>query len=306
MTQKVKKSVVFVGYTCNNNCVFCLDSNKRHLRPRSTKEIKEDILRSYQEGFDYLELIGGELTIRKDACEIIKFASSLDFETLSVTTNGRMLAYPEYTKKLLDSGLTSLIFSIHGHTSELHDRLTGVKGGFDQLMKGFYNVRSYGLKNIGTNTTIIKDNYKELKNIGEFIFSLGVNNSEFIFVDPNQGQAKDNFYDLVPKILEASFYIRECLDIGKRENLDHWHIRYVPLCFFTDHLDQISELEEVKKFHTQHLAQDFSNLDVEASRPKTGRVKGEQCQNCGLDDICEGIWTEYVKNYGNEELRPIK
>lgn len=305
MSEKTKKSVVFVSYDCNNNCIFCLDSNKRHLPSRSTKEIKKDILRSAEDGATYLELIGGEVTIRKDALELIEFADSLDFETISLTTNGRMLAYPEYARQLVEAGLNSLVFSIHGHTAELHDHLTGVKGSFDQLMKGLENARAAGLEKFGVNTTIVKQNYKQLKDIGEFIFGLGVDNTEFIFVDPNQGRAQENFADLVPRISEAASYIRDCLGIGKRENLGHWHIRYVPLCYFTDYLDQISELDEVKKFQTQHLAQDFSNLDVESSRPQVGRVKGEQCRNCSLNHICEGIWKEYVKHYGYNELKPI-
>src|SRR6056297_3922347 len=149
MSEKTKKSVVFVGYACNNNCIFCLDSAKRHLPPRSTKEIKKDILSSAEDGATYLELIGGEVTIRKDAPELIEFADSLDFETISLTTNGRMLAYPEYARQLVEAGLNSLVFSIHGHTAELHDYLTGVKGSFDQLGKGIDNVKAAGLEKLG-------------------------------------------------------------------------------------------------------------------------------------------------------------
>ncbi|MCD4694448.1 radical SAM protein, partial [bacterium] len=87
--KKIKKSVVFVGYACNNNCIFCLDSNKRNLPQRSTNEIKKDILASRENGATYLELIGGEVSIRKDSLELIKFSNLLGFDTISMTTNGR-------------------------------------------------------------------------------------------------------------------------------------------------------------------------------------------------------------------------
>jgi radical SAM protein with 4Fe4S-binding SPASM domain len=99
--------------------------------------------------------------------------------------------------------------------------------------------------------------------------------------------------------------VHKCLDIGKRERLPHWHIRYVPLCYFQDYLDQVSELDEVKKFQTEHIAPDFTNLDVESSRAEVGRVKGKQCRQCKLNDVCEGIWRKYVEHYGVDELKPI-
>ncbi len=36
----------------------------------------------------------------------------------------------------LEAGLGEVTFSLHGHTAELHDRLTAVPGAFRKLMKG--------------------------------------------------------------------------------------------------------------------------------------------------------------------------
>lgn len=90
----------------------------------------------------------------------------------------------------------------------------------------------------------------------------------FIFVDPVSGGAHDNFKELVPKISEAAPYIRECLDIGKNNSAHHWHIRYVPICYFVGYERQISELYEVKHFQTEHLAPDFKNFAVEEIEQK--------------------------------------
>jgi hypothetical protein len=94
------------------------------------------------------------------------------------------------------------------------------------------------------------------------------------------------------------------LDIGKNKAF-HWTIRYVPLCYFTDYLNQISEIQEAKIFQTQHLAPDFINLDVETSRRQIARTKTKRCQNCRLFEQCEGIWKEYLKHYDDRELNPI-
>lgn len=305
MNNKIKKTVIIIGYTCNNRCRFCIDEAKRNLRNKSTKEIKQEMIRAKERGTTYIEFIGGETTIRQDAVELISFAKELGFKTINMATNGRMLSYPEYAEKIVKAGLTDIIFSIHGHNSKIHDYLTQSKGSFKQLKKGLENMKKLGFKKIGSNTTIVKDNYKYAPKIGKFIFDQGIRNSEFIFVDPNYGAAYENFDEIVPRISEIAPYIRKCLDIGRKNKIPHWHIRYIPLCYFQDYLDQISELQEVATFKTEHLAPDFENLDVENSRKEIGRVKTEKCKKCKLFNQCEGIWKEYIKHYGDKELKPI-
>jgi len=305
MADKIKKTVIIVGYECNNHCRFCIDSNKRELPNKTTQEIKKEMVQAKKRGTTYIELIGGETTIRPDAEELIKFARDLGFKTINMATNGRMFSYPEYTQKIVESGLTDIIFSIHGYNAKTHDYLTQSSGSFNQLKKGLENFRKLGFKNIGSNTTIVKDNYKHLPRIGQFIYDQGIGNSEFIFVDPSYGAAYDNFNQIVPQISEIAPYVRKCLEIGKKNKIPHWHIRYVPLCYFQDYLNQISELQEVATFKTEHLAPDFENFDVESSRAVIGREKTKKCQGCKLSNQCEGIWKEYLKHYGDEELRPI-
>jgi MoaA/NifB/PqqE/SkfB family radical SAM enzyme len=306
MDNKIKKTVIIVGYKCNNRCRFCNDADKRDLINKSTTQIKKEMIEAQKRGTTYLELIGGETTIRPDILELIKFAKELGFKTINIATNGRMFSYLKFTKQIIEAGLTDIIFSIHGHNSKIHDYLTQSPGSFEELLKGLNNFKKLGFNNIGSNTTIVKQNYKYLTQIGQFIYQQGIRNSEFIFVDPNYGGAYDNFDKLVPRISQIAPYVKKCLDIGKKNNIPHWAIRYVPLCYFQDYLDQVSELREVEVFHTEHLAPDFENFDVENSRQAIGRIKTEKCQGCKLFNICEGIWQEYYKRYGDNELKPIK
>jgi len=310
MSKKIKKTVIFTGYKCNNKCIFCINWDKRNILGRTTSEIKKEMVGAKNRGSTYLEIIGGETTMRPDIIEIISFAKDLRFETIMMATNGRMYSYEEFARKILKAGLNSIVFSIHGHTAKLHDSLTQTRGSFKQLKKGIENVKrirkELNLKiNLGSNTCIVKQNYKYLPQIGEYIYNLGINNAEFIFVDPTYGAAFDFFDKLVPKISKIAPFVRKCLDIGKKNNIVHWHIRYVPLCYFTDYLDQISEIQEVKTFKTEHIAPDFYNPNAEKGRKSIGRAKTKKCKGCLLYDKCEGIWKEYLKHYGDKELHPI-
>jgi len=308
---KIKKTVIFLGYICNNKCVFCINWDKRKIPGGSFQEIKREMAAAKKRGSTYIEFVGGEPTVRPDILDLIRFAKELGFKTIMMATNGRMYSYDSFARKALEAGLNSLVFSIHGHTAVLHDSLTQAPGSFDQLKKGLENVKALieemGVRvSLGSNTCIVKQNYKQLPKIGEYIKNLGIDNSEFIFVDPNYGAAFGKFDQLVPKISLAAPYIRKCLDIGKETGAAHWHIRYVPLCYFTDYLDQISELQEVATFKTEHIAPDFYNPNAEEGRRTVGRAKTQKCSGCKLFNACEGIWKEYLAHYGDKELKIIK
>ena len=293
------------GYGCNNKCIFCYNDDKRlKYEQRSTMDLKKEILSARNRGSDYLEIIGGEPTTRKDLPDLIKFSKDLGYQTVMFATNGRMFYYEKIAKEIINSGVSELVFSIHGNTPKLHDSLTMVPGSFQQLMKGIENVKSLGLDKIGSNTTIVKQNYMHLPDIGKLIYGLGIRNSEFIFVDPNHGAPKNNFYEIVPKLSEIERHVHKCLDIGKINNVIHWDIRYFPVCYAKDYINQISEIKEVSKFNTEHIAPDFVNLDVEGSRKNIGRTKTEKCRICKYFEICEGVWKTYLEHYGDNELKP--
>jgi len=50
--------------------------------------------------------------------------------------------------------------------------------------------------------------------------------SEFIFADPNVGWVHDNFDKLMPKISDATPYMRKLLDWGNENNMIY-RVRYV-------------------------------------------------------------------------------
>ncbi len=51
-----KKTVIFVGYACDNICRFCIDLNKRNIN-RTTKEVLLDVAKAKQNGTQILEII---------------------------------------------------------------------------------------------------------------------------------------------------------------------------------------------------------------------------------------------------------
>ncbi len=303
--RKRLKIVVFTGYACNNNCRFCIDAGKRGLPQKTTAALLRELMRARNRGADILEIIGGEATIRPDFTGLVAAAKRLGIKDVLCATNGRVFADPAAAKRIVDSGIDALIFSVHGPDARVHDGLTRVPGSFAQLKKGMANLRALGFRNLNGNTTVVKQNMAVLPRLARFYARNGVENVEYIFVDPTYGGARSGFVGLVPRISEAAPYMREALAVGRAAGLYRWKARYVPLCHFTDCLDQISEVNERSLFRTEHWAPDFTNPDAVSSRAVVSRRKTARCRGCLLYRDCEGIWTEYLSRYGDSELRPV-
>jgi uncharacterized radical SAM superfamily Fe-S cluster-containing enzyme len=77
---------------------------------KSTKEIVQDMVFSRKRGKTHLSLFGGENSIHPDIAYLIKIAKKLGFKEIVMGTNGRMFAYKEFAKKVIDAGLTELFF----------------------------------------------------------------------------------------------------------------------------------------------------------------------------------------------------
>jgi MoaA/NifB/PqqE/SkfB family radical SAM enzyme len=303
--KKIEKLVLFTGFSCNSRCHFCIDLNKRDVPDKSTAAIMAEMVQAKARGVEYLELIGGETTIRADFLPMVRTAKKLGFKDIVVVTNGRMLAYPDFAKATVEAGVTDLVFSIHGHDAKLHDAVTAAPGSFDELLQGVANVRALGFERIFGNCTVVKSNMRHMPDIAALFLKLKIHHVEFIFVDPNYGGAYNAFDAMVPRISEAAPFMREALEVGRRGGTRDFCVRYVPLCYFPEYLDQISEIREVALFRTRHWAPDFTNDDVGASRIAAGRQKTARCEGCSLHGKCEGLWKEYIKRLGDSELTPV-
>jgi MoaA/NifB/PqqE/SkfB family radical SAM enzyme len=303
---KKLKVVLFTGYACNNNCAFCIDADKRALPQKTTAELLREAARARSKGAYILEIIGGEATIRPDFSAVVAAAKKLGIPQVACATNGRLFADPAAARRIVRSGIDSLVFSVHGPDARTHDALTRAPGSFAQLKKGLANLRALGFKKIGGNTTVVKGNLAALPAIAKFYIKNGIPNVEYIFVDPNYGGAKNDFKGLVPRISKAAPLMRRALALGRAAGYGDWKARYVPLCHFRDCLGQISEINERELFLTEHWAPDFVNRDAIGSRAAVGRRRTARCRGCLLYGACEGIWTEYLKRYGDAELKPVR
>ena len=300
-----KELNLFMGYTCNNNCWFCSEMANRGRQDKTTYEIKRQLDASRKEGVERITFTGGEPTVRKDILELVSYAKSAGFEEIFVITNGRMLFYKEFAKRLAKAGLTHILFSLHAPRADIHDFLTRSPGSFEQTLKGIKNMVEVGGVKVENNTVITRKNYKYLPEHAELLVRLNIDFFEFIFVNPMTIACYfgDRFEEFVPKVSEIGKYVSRALDIGVKNGI--WcTAEGIPFCRMNGHEGYATEL---------YMAQERSIVgpdnryvaDLNKSRKEKTKLKSEKCKKCRYYLICEGIWGYYAEHYGMDELRPV-
>jgi len=294
----MKRVDIKTGFLCNNNCTFCVQAHKKKLGNRTTKEIKKDLQEARKTKCDGVVFTGGEVTIRDDLIELVKFAKQLGFETIQLQSNCRMLRYKDFCCELIDAGVNEFGPALHGHTAALHDYLTQSKGSFDQTVQAIQNLK--GLKAyIMTNTVIVKPNLRYLPELASLLVELGVDQFQFAFMHA-VGNAMTNYEQMMPWISLASPYIRKGLQIGIDNNISVM-AEAMPFCQMEDYEKYCSEFYMPK---TEIRDAESFDPDFETTRKREGKMKFPQCKKCKYDKTCEGPWREYPEKFGHDEFKP--
>lgn len=142
---KIKKEIipqvmtVGVTYSCQCRCVHCssgVPELKQILRDEemTTWQIKDLIDQAILIGIPRITFFGGEPLLRKDIFELIRYANSKGMLT-RINTNGLALT-EKVVVKLKNAGLTHCDVSLDDSNPEIHDKLRGVPGLFEKVIKG--------------------------------------------------------------------------------------------------------------------------------------------------------------------------
>jgi len=286
-----------LGYACNYNCVFCsIEPGKRKIS-KTTLEALADISRAQKEGFRTIGFGGGEPTIRPDIIRLAAAAKASGFQTIRVQTNGIMLSYPGFAGRLAEAGANYFKFSIHGHSAEVHDRLTRVKGSFDRAVRGLRNARGAGART-SVDIVVNRLNYRFLPQYVEY-FALGEGVSGIGLIYPiYEGNMKLNARRIGVSMTEALPYVREAVSLAGGILLDRNIIFNVPYCLLE------------KSYHPLIPG---ARLNLKVNSPgaveenvflgsKGSKLRPKPCSVCPRLEDCGGIWKNYARIFGVSEI----
>ena len=277
-----EKVIMNLTYACNNRCTFCAVGTRTQLHGHT--ESQHEHLREYRaRGVTMVDFDGGEPTLHPDLIKTVRYARSIGYERINVTTNGRMAFYEDYAKKLVSSGLTTLLFSVHGPDARSHAQQVGVAEAFEQTVGGIRNCVKYMPRGVelGMNVTLTKSNIDKLEALTQLAFELGLRWINIQFLTPF-GRATSM---IAPDTEEAARITRGVIDRWKSRM--KVQVINLPFCFmrgYEDHLE--GDLLKLARHMIFVNNEDVNLAEYLAER----RVRKPVCAGCTRAVFCGGFY----------------
>jgi mycofactocin radical SAM maturase len=158
-------------YACNLACVHCLSSSgKRDPRELSTQQCKDIIDELERMQVFYVNIGGGEPTVRPDFWELVDYATA-HHVGVKFSTNGVRIT-PAVAAKLAASDYVDVQISLDGATAEVNDRVRG-PGSFDMAIRALENLRDAGFKDSKISVVVTRQNVGQLDDFKALADSYG-------------------------------------------------------------------------------------------------------------------------------------
>ncbi|MBZ5736894.1 radical SAM protein [Nocardioides mangrovi] len=334
-----------MGYRCNARCGFCYYQEKLDTpvnEEPTTDELVERLRLLRRHGATEVEFTGGEPTIRKDLPDLIALARSMGFVNVSVISNGIQMSRLPYTASLVEAGANDFLLSVHGHTAQLHDSHTKIRGSFDRIMQAMANVKECGVR-CRTSTTVTAQNHQDLTAICGHLIEHGADGMHLAVFSPvAQALAVDQ--GMAISYPDAATAIKQAID-AHLHHLPPVSVKYIPFCFMVGYEQYVMNLYQ-QSFDSDDWNYYWSNKLRHADRPvkrflfdvaalggaaflrnrrfaagygvaglKTlGFTRGVEmlrkerpaaCRECRYDAVCDHLWKGYVATYGTEDIVPV-
>lgn len=278
----VPKHWVRTVTACNSHCLFCLDMDTPRNVYLSEEEVKSEILRGRTE-LDAWKIIlsGGEAALHPLFPEFIRYAREVGYGRVQTVTNGWRYADRDFYERCVQAGLGEITFSLHGHTAELHNRLTQHKGSFERIVKAIRRAARDPRMICSVDVVINKQNVGVLDKIVELSVRLGVTEFDLLHVIP-QSAGYDNRDELFYNPRQYLPVLQKVFRLNRHPRFVVWTNRF-PVEFLEGMEDLIQDphkmLDEIngRRFHVRKY--------LDTGEPLHCR-EPERCQHCFIEPYC--------------------
>lgn len=154
---------------------------------------------------------GGEPTLHEGLVECVREAARLGLR-VTLATNGGGLA-PGRLESLLEAGVAQLNVSVDGPSAEVHDRIRGMPGSFDAILRGARRAADLG-RPVALKTVVTRTSYARLAQMPRLADLAPLCSLSFTLVTANEpvmqpltlGRADLDrwFFEVLPSALEGA------------------------------------------------------------------------------------------------------
>ncbi|MEW6202727.1 MAG: radical SAM protein, partial [bacterium] len=284
----VNDALLRINYHCNQRCRFCW------IEPGYTNLPHEAVVEKITElgktGLKVLTITGGEPTLNSRLVEYVRLAKESGVKTITLQTNAARLENNKLCQRLSEAGLDSVFVSLHAHSAEISDSITGAPGTFEKTLQGIENLLECDLF-LSLSFVINTLNFKIIPEYVEFVNArLGKVPVIFSFVAP--------LYDalmhkgIVPRFSDIKEYLKRAIGLCVEKRVPYSGLASmcgIPPCGLDGDMQCFPDLQKV--------VPQGSEFDF---------IKLPDCVECSFNEYCFGMRRQYVNIYGTDEMRPIK
>lgn len=174
--------------------------------------------------YPVLIITGGDVLMRPDAFELIRYARSLSIPVgLAPSVTPKLT--DDAIRQFVDLGVSIVSLSLDGARATTHETIRGVADHFDATVRSLKRLVAAGFT-VQVNTVVMRDNVTELPAIAQILKDVGVKVWEVFFLIPvgrghdvgalDAQDAEDvchllydaSAYDLIVRTVEAPFFRR--------------------------------------------------------------------------------------------------
>ncbi|MGC6513728.1 MAG: radical SAM protein [Myxococcota bacterium] len=278
----VPKHWVRVVTACNSKCLFCLDMDTPRNVYLSAEDVKAEILRGRTELNAWkIILSGGEAALHPLFPEFIRYAREVGYGRIQTVSNGWRYADRDFYETCVEAGLQEITYSLHGHTAELHNRLTQHKNSFRRIVKAIRRSVRDPRMICSVDVVINKQNVGHLDKIVELAAKLGVTEFDLLHVIP-QSAGFDNRDVLFYNPRKYLPVLQKVFRLNRHPRFVVWTNRF-PVAFLEDMEDLIQDphkmLDEIngRRFHVRKY--------LDTGEPLHCR-EPERCVHCFIESYC--------------------
>ncbi len=147
-------------YACNLACVHCLSSSgRRDPRELSTAQCKAVIDELQRMQVFYVNIGGGEPTVRSDFWELVDYATAHQVG-VKFSTNGVKIT-PDVAQRLAASDYVDVQISLDGASADVNDAVRGA-GSFDMACRALANLADAGFRDAKISVVCTRHNIAQL------------------------------------------------------------------------------------------------------------------------------------------------
>lgn len=288
-----------ITYNCTNNCPFCF---AHHLQNEVIEEkgLFNAVYSGYGNGCRELVISGGEPTLLPDTiCRLLDYANQLGYEKYILQTNGIGLSENPALVSALDQLALQrdvcISFSIHGHTHEIHDKMSGRRGAFQSLISAISNISTTRC-HIYTNTVISSYNIHYVPQIIKLLLPYKPKLIQFAMMH------LDHPSDISTGLVETASVLHtlaelpsNITDLIKTEGLPYCLMYGLEKCVGESYWPDTLDLYNKDNDYMLSFNQLESGM----------RWKAPSCKDCIMNELCAGIWKEHSNEFLQSGVHPI-